>query len=219
MRTKFLATLLILLLAAGSAGAQAGAKVVKLTVTPAAAPTPALKYHLLPWATEQRPGNAAVFYERAVTWEWGSIRRTPGYDQLHEWLDQPMTEELATKLKPFADSHAVREFDVAARCEYVDWQLAPRVREEGFSLLIPDIQAFRTVVQLLAARARLEMHRGQTDKAIQSVQTGLALARHLSEEPTLIAGLVGIASGMMMLNRVEELIQQPQTPSLYWAFT
>ena len=37
-----------------------------ITIRPAASPVPALKYSLLPKPDEQVPGNAAIFYHRAI---------------------------------------------------------------------------------------------------------------------------------------------------------
>src|SRR5581483_5018598 len=136
-----------------------------------------------------------------------------------ESLDKPWSREMADKLDQRANIAAVSELDVAARCEYVDWQLSDRFREENYFLLIPDVQAMRSLAALLAVRARLEMHRGELDKAVYSLQTGLALGRDVAHTPSLVCGLVGLAVSGIMLNRAEELIQLPATPNLYWALT
>src|SRR5687767_9632909 len=39
---------------------------IELTLSPAAEPRPALKYRLMPAASERTPGNAAPFYYRAI---------------------------------------------------------------------------------------------------------------------------------------------------------
>jgi hypothetical protein len=218
MRVSLLACL-GLVMAVGAAPAQPGPRLVKLTLTPAAAPTPALKYHLLPRVGELRAGNGAVYYERAGTNEWGGVLRQKEFAQLHELLDQPMTKELAAKLAPFASTHLLRELDQGARCDYVDWQMTRRIREESFFLLLPDMQTMRSVAVLLAARIRLDIHEGKFDKAMYSLQTGLALGRDIAQTPTLISDLVGLAITNVMLTRVEELIQQPGMASLYWACT
>src|SRR5687768_15636511 len=46
------------------------ARVVKMTLYPAAAPIPALRYTLLPQARDLRPGNAALLYQRAHSGDW-----------------------------------------------------------------------------------------------------------------------------------------------------
>jgi hypothetical protein len=46
-----------------------------------------------------------------------------------------------------------------------------------------------------------------------------ALARHLGEHPTLIGDLVGMSVASSAVGTVEEMIQQPGCPNLYWALT
>jgi hypothetical protein len=41
----------------------------------------------------------------------------------------------------------------------------------------------------------------------------------MGEHPTLITGLVGVAIAQMGCNLLEELVQQPGAPNLYWALT
>src|SRR5205823_1759147 len=68
---RTLLTLLAVVVSVAGAGAQPPAEpeiaVRKLTVTPAAAPVPALKYKLLPDLRETTPGNAALLYYRAFS--------------------------------------------------------------------------------------------------------------------------------------------------------
>jgi hypothetical protein len=213
---------LVLTLVPGAATAQSppAPRIVKMTLTPAALPEPVLKYHLLPWVNELKPGNGAVFYQRAHSPEIvNNYLRSPDFAHLAEWLDEPLSGKLAQKLAAFAPSQAARELDHAARCSYVDWQLTERAREDGYSLLLYDIQSFRSLVPLLAARMRLEMHQGQFAKAIFTLQTGLATGRDIGRTPILISCLVGAAACTTMLNQAETLVQLPQAPCLYWAFT
>jgi len=72
---------------------------------------------------------------------------------------------------------------------------------------------------VLALQCRLELSRREFDKAIRTLQTGFTLARHLGEAPILMHQLVGIAISANMLARVEEIIQTPGSPNLYWALT
>jgi hypothetical protein len=57
------------------------------------------------------------------------------------------------------------------------------------------------------------------DEALSWAQTGFAMARHAGNGPTLIQYLVGVAMVRMMCERLEELIQQPGAPNLFWALT
>src|SRR5262249_25462121 len=99
------------------------------------------------------------------------------------------------------------------------WGMAERLRREGYGLLLPDVQSMRNIGTLLAVRARLEIAEGRYERAIYTLQTGLALARHVGDGVILIQDLVGMALAQQMIAQVEELIQQPGAPNLYWALT
>jgi hypothetical protein len=222
-------------------------EVKKLTVRPAAAPPQALRYVLLPELKDKTPGNAIQSYYRAFSPDWwGGINRDKDfYDKIEKWLDMPLKllapaakgppqpvrpkqpqglegippEELAAQAQWIKNFNALQEVDRGARRDHADWDLTSRLQQEGVNLLLPDLQSMRTFGNLLAIRARLEMAEGDFDKTVYTLQTGFALAKHCGEGPTLIHSLVGMAIGSMMFARVEELIQQPGAPNLYWALT
>ena len=105
----------------------------------------------------------------------------------------------------------------ASRCEYCDWQLP---LEEGFfAMLIPEAQQMRSFARILAAKARLEIAEGQYDEAVETLQMGYALGRHVADGETIVHGLVGIAISGIMSRQVLDLIRQPDAPNLYWALT
>src|SRR5947209_11700103 len=85
----------VLLFVAGRAAAQEPElPVKKLTVSPAAAPVPALKYELLPELKDTTPGNAALLYYRAFSPEWHRSRDADKEYQakVEEALDKPAAE-------------------------------------------------------------------------------------------------------------------------------
>jgi hypothetical protein len=192
---------------------------IRLTLRPAAAPVPALKYHLLPDLNDQTPGNAVVLYYRAFSPEWQVLLHRPEVAKLLEKWSEHQRQKPAKGLEWTLQYTMLKEVDSAARREYCDWEITPRLRKEGISLLLPDIQAIREFARLLAIRARLEMDRGQFDKATYTLQTGYAMARHAAEHPILISALVGVAAAAQMNTQLEELIQTPGSPNLYWALT
>ena len=57
------------------------------------------------------------------------------------------------------------------------------------------------------------------DDAIRTAKTMFALARHLGEHPTEVADLVGLWVAHLGLGTLEEMVQQPGCPNLYWALT
>jgi hypothetical protein len=213
-------TCLTLLLAAAPAAAQTKTlPVVKFTIRPTAAPEPALKYQLLPPLKDQSSGNAALLYQRAHSPEWLNHRRRPEYknEEMYKWEDMPLKDLPRDKMRWLETYRPLKEVDLAARREYCDWELTPRLRKDGIGLLLPDIQFHREFATLLALRARLAMAEGKFDKAVYSLQTGFAEGRDVAQGPTLINALVGFAISNVMLNQVEEMIRTPGSPNLYWA--
>ena len=57
------------------------------------------------------------------------------------------------------------------------------------------------------------------DDAIRTAKTMFAIVRHLSEHPTLIADLVAMFAANSAIGPLEEMLQQPGCPNLYWALT
>ena len=113
----------------------------------------------------------------------------------------------------------LKEVDRASRRAYCDWEMAPRLREEGISMLLPDVQGLHEFARYLKIRAKLELADRQYDKAAYTLQTGLQLGRHTAHGPTLIQGLVGAAITNIMMGEVEEWVGTPGSPNLYWALT
>ena len=81
------------------------------------------------------------------------------------------------------------------------------------------MQKMRDVAQVLTRRLRVEIADGRFDDALYTTKTLLALARVLGEHPTLIGDLVGFYVTRLTLERVEEMLQQPGCPNLFWALT
>jgi hypothetical protein len=85
--------------------------------------------------------------------------------------------------------------------------------------LLPDIQKMRQLAADLQGRFRDEIALRQFDAAIYTARTMFALSRHMGEHPTLIGSLVGIAIAMVAIAPLEEMLEQPGCPNLYWALT
>src|SRR5579884_4377178 len=214
---------LVLLLTAAAAAAQERqpGEPIPLTVSPAAAATPALKYRLLPGGQDLVPGNAAVQYYRslAVFSENRTLLDELNAGHWDTWLKMPLTElpldQVAGKLGMFAPLLAGLE--EAARRRDCDWQLADR--PDGIFLLLPELQKCRMVARIIAVRARYRLARGHGADAVAALATGYALGRNLARGPTMLHVLVGVAVVQVMDSVLEELIQQPGAPNLYWALT
>jgi hypothetical protein len=193
----------------------------KLTVQPAAAPKPALKYLLLPEMRDLTPGNAALTYQRAHNPDWwhGAPKTDKDWDALELFLETPLGQLSKVKKVPTLPTMALREVDQAARRESCDWELLPRLRKDGVFTLMGDIQTMRTYAQLLSVRARLELAEGKYEQALYTYQTMFAMSRHIGEQTTAIGVLVACATARNALHLLDEFIEQPGAPNLYWALT
>jgi hypothetical protein len=159
-------------------------------------------------------------YYRSFSPEWDQWRRRPGFfDQVDRALHSPLKDLPRKDLEWILHENELREVDLAARREYVDWGFTPRLRREGIGMLLPDMQGLRMTGNLLALRARLEIADHHYEKALYTLQTGYTLGRDLGDAPLLISALVGVAICTELSNQVEELIQASESPNLYWALT
>jgi hypothetical protein len=207
--------LVVLLVGAPSLAAQQQAEPRKLTVRPAALPSPALKFELLPDLGQRTAGNRALLYQRAHSPDWWPRRQEDA--RTDHWLEAPLTQLPLADMRYLEKLESLQEVDRAARREYCDWEMTERVKADGIRLLLPDVQSFRAFATLLALRSRLELAEGRFDRAAYTLQTGFSLARDVANAPTLINALVGIAITSMMADRVEDWMQRPDSPNLYWA--
>ena len=82
---------------------------------------------------------------------------------------------------------------------------------------LPEIQEMRGLGRLMQLKARLAILDGKTDEAMHWIETGLVMGRHVSQGPLVIQALIGIAIDRTMTRCLEDLIQAPGSPSLYWA--
>ncbi len=202
-----------------------------ITLRPVAEPVPALKYRLVPERKLLVPGNAAVFYHRALLMLAQNRRNLPGKGHdgpaanddrvddltLANWVSGSIGEIPRERArKHLAASHnALKEVELGAQRSTCDWNLDRR--DEGIYLQLPEIQEMRSIARLVALQARLAILDGKIDLAVHWIQTGLVIGRHTAQGPTMIQALVGIAIDIVMTRCLEELIQVPNGPSLYWA--
>jgi len=196
-------------------GAATQPRLIEMKVRPAPEPRFALRWHLLPDLLDQTPGNAAVLYCTAT--DLAGVLKAADMDRVRAWLemDPPKLPRKAV-VEFLGNIHGIlRQLELAARRERCDWGLP--IRSEGFSLILPPLSKYRDLARVLSLKARLHIAAGRHDQAVHEIQTGLAMARHLSEAPTLIHALVATAVASQMLQDVECLIEAAGSPNLYWA--
>src|SRR5262249_1484455 len=192
--------------------------VIRLTVQPAAAPRPALRYQLLPELRELNPGNPIQNYLKCFMEQQTFFFGKEAEERRDKMLNMPLKELPAKELQDYGGA-ALTQADWAARLDKPDWQILLRVKTDGVNLLLPDIQQLRRLAWALKVRFRAEVALGHFDDAIRTAKTMFALSRHTGDHPTLIGDLVGIAVGYMTISPLAEMLEQPGSPNLYWALT
>jgi hypothetical protein len=212
--------LLTLLTPALAAGQEQKVETHSIVLHPAQASTPALRYALLPEVGDLKPGNAILFYQRAHSPEWWNLVARDDTFEKTEWFQGSLAsfpKKEAAKLLQYGS--LLKEIDYAARRAHCDWELTDRMRAEGVYMLLPEMAAFRRYGHLAGVRSRLALTDKKYAAANHSLQTGFALSRHVAEAPTLINFLVAVGIGTTTTVAVEDWVQIPGAPNLYWPLT
>jgi hypothetical protein len=191
---------------------------IRLTVYPAAAPKPALKYRLLPELQEMNPGNPVQNYFKCFLEQQKFFFDKEAFQRREKLLAMPLKELPAHELQDYG-GFALSQADWAARLDNPDWQILLKVKTDGVSLLLPDLQDIRTLANPLKLRFRAEVAMGRFDKAVRTAQTMFAMARHVGENPTLVGNLVGLTIANTAIGPLEEMLEQSGCPNFYWALT
>jgi hypothetical protein len=209
----------------GAAAAPAdGIRPKQLTLYAPAPAERALQYALLPELRDTIPGNAADHYRRAIK-NMKQDAPDRNWDQtIEKWMAAPLKElpqeEAGKFLRAFEATF--KEVEAGARSEQCDRELTEEIRKEGLESLnsaFPSVMGMSRIATLLALKVRYDLAQGRAGQAARTLQTGFAAGRHIGDSATFINGLVGMSISKLMLDRLEELIQQPDAPSLYWPLT
>src|SRR4051812_34975383 len=121
----------VLALLAANARAEAP-KPIRLTLTPAGPPTPALRYQLLPDARLKTSGDAAKVYQEVID-QLAKTSLTPKAGLLDGWTAVPLDLLPKEKVrKELAEFDQVCELlDKAVRCDHCEWGVRERLRDKG----------------------------------------------------------------------------------------
>jgi hypothetical protein len=198
--------------------ALAGEAVVRLNVRAMPAPRPALRYQLLPEFRELTPGNAAQNWLKCFAEQRNFFFGREAVAKRAQYRVMPLAELPAKDLRDYG-GNALRQADWAARMDALDWEATQRVQDDGLDLAVPEAAPLRLLGTALQVRFRGQVAGRHFDDAICTAKTMFALARHLGEHPAQAANLVGLSVAHMTLDTLEEMVQQPGCPNLYWALT
>src|SRR4051812_43734820 len=132
---------------------------IRLTVQPAAVPSPALRYQLLPELKEMNPGNPIQNYLKCFAEQQKFFFDKEAFERREKLLAMPLKELPAGELLEYGGL-ALRQADWAARLDNPDWQMLLNLKAEGIYLMIPDVQELRALPPALKVRMRAEVALG-----------------------------------------------------------
>ena len=191
---------------------------VRLTVSPARAPKPALRYLLLPELLEMNPGNPIQNYMKCFMEQQKFFFDKEAFERREKLLTMPLKELPVQELKDYGRL-PLRQADWAARLDAPDWQFLLTIRNDGVSASIPDVQEMRTLAKALKVRFRAEIALGRFEDSLKTAKTLFAMSRHLGEHLIFVSDLVGISIAFVAIGSLEEMLEQPGCPNLYWALS
>jgi hypothetical protein len=191
---------------------------IRLTVSPAPAAKPALRYLLLPELLEMNPGNPIQNYMKCFMEQHKFFFDKEAFERREKLLTMPLKELPAQELKEYG-GYALKQADWAARLDTPDWQILLKLKTDGVGLLLPDLQQMRPLANALKVRFRAEVALGRFDDALRTAKTMFAISRHMGGHPTMIGNVVGVAIAFVAVGPLEEMLERPGCPNLYWALT
>lgn len=201
-------------------------QVVRIAAMPAAEVQPALRYQLWPRDAELTDGDTGVSVMRALILQ----RNFSGFDKVEQefaekqarWLTLPVAELQVDEIKRYLRHYqsTLEELRGMTRLRHTGLrlQIGDRSGPELVNYLLPEYQSLRSLARLLRIEARLAIAEGRFDDAIETIGAGYRLAEFAFEySDFMIAQLVGFALQSIMRSTVEDLIQAPNSPNMYWA--
>jgi hypothetical protein len=190
----------------------------------------AFRYRFWIPASERKPGSAAGRVLRAfIEYNQAASNRSRDF-----WRDAPSpvsylaSEEPLSSLDVSRSRGFLRHFkatldELYAAIDLEDFDTVVRLQDlngkEALELRLEEMSVARAVARILVIDIRLAVAESRYDDAVKSLQAGFKLAEVVEKSwpGTLVPYLVSNAIVPMMLDRVQEMMQQPDCPNLYWA--
>tara|TARA_R110002049_G_scaffold2750_2_gene21567 strand:- start:386066 stop:387595 length:1530 start_codon:yes stop_codon:yes gene_type:complete len=200
---------------------------VVFRVHAAAEPEPALVHRFWPSPELRRQANPMPFVSRAIL-----LAAKSSYDrdeaieiseQFSRWQDLSIEKLPLGEVHRFVEKYASGPLGELARAENMmdlqyDLQFEQLTATEVIATVLPEVQEMRGLARLLVIRARLAVAEHRWDDFEQDIRLGMRLAEIAGHSTDfLVNRLVGYAIAESLFEVVEEAMQQPGCPNLYWA--
>ncbi|MGI9474091.1 MAG: hypothetical protein ACR2NZ_21300 [Rubripirellula sp.] len=195
-----------------------------LSLHAAASPDPLLRYRLWPAPEHRIRDNATTIVNRSVilTLQIPPKSRNELADRYSEWSEMPIGDLPIKDVRRVLATYQ-SALDELARVENVmmieyDIQLDQLSAPEMIATFLPEFQEMRHLARLIGLRARVAIAEERWDDAVHDCRIGFRLAEVCGYSTDFLVGrLVGFAISGTMFGVLEEAMQQPACPNLYWA--
>jgi hypothetical protein len=164
------------------------------------------------------PGNPIQGYLRCFAEQQTFFFGKEACERREQLETMPLKDLPAQELQDYG-KYPLRQADWAARLDTPDWQALLKLKADRSGLVLPDVQQMRTLVNALVVRFRAEVALRRFDDALRTAKTMFALSRHMAEHPTVVGCLIDNAFAHIAFGPLEEMLEQPGCPNLYWALT
>lgn len=202
-------------------------RVVKLTLSPSAPGSPALKHSLLIEPQERTPGNAAPLYYQAILayqdhptrrkwelaenksiqkWSEGPCNREVR-DELHGWLKELPTDAL----------RYIREATRRERCDF-EHRRAELAMARDMEVGIHEIKLW-PLARMVRYQARVDIADSKFMDARESLRQLYQMALDASSDPEITAAMRGVSFVSYANEEIVHWIGSEGSPNLYWPLT
>lgn len=189
----------------------------ELVLSPRAVEQPLLKHRLLPAEYELRDGNAAPILLR-LAWEQTKYF-TEVVPTFEEHLRLPLNDPKLIEAGPLLKDYFFEEMRRAAHRRTAHWEY-PIGEQQNLEIRLPDTQAARQIAgRGLSLWIRYHIATGKLNEAEEAIRVGFALNRHVGRTPFIVTQLITVALNNLLLQRLEELLAQPEAANYYWALS
>lgn len=132
--------------------------------------------------------------------------------QLEEFRKTPDAAGLAQARKLLARPSVVKALRTLAVAGLKPHSVFPVEWDDGLTALFPHLAKFRSAERLVMAQALVSAADGDRTAAADWLRLGLRFPRHVTEEPTLIAQLVGYALYALVSDTLPKVLQYGDLP-------
>ncbi|MEM9944387.1 MAG: hypothetical protein AAF939_22735, partial [Planctomycetota bacterium] len=132
-------------------------------------------------------------------------------DLLHSFREGAKLPRLGLELKSNPKDYDPRDFAALFpgqdQADFeTNLQKAGIAEDALFGVLLPHVSKFRDAARMLKVDIRHAVELGDTERAVEDIETIFGLAQQASESPCLVCGLVGFAVSGLGFDSIEEVI-------------